>query len=280
MAFVFAWTWGIGGRALAERCATDFVMPTGFLWLAMLTGAITFWKMRRTLAAVICAMVFVFLLTFFNSMIAGVFYRTTELELSENPMLQVTEPLDAVVLLGGYAVRNQFGEAQVNADGERLVTVAKLWYSGKTRTIICTGTAHMGDSHPSVLGRELLVSLGVPDEIIFEIPGENTSQEMQSMKTFLGDPPATWLKHVGSTDEAATTESQDSSRRLGLVTSSYHIKRALRLAETQGIEFTPIPCGFSSSDNDWTPRQLIPNASAGSKMASVCKTFLASLVGR
>ncbi|MCC9603254.1 YdcF family protein [Stieleria sp. JC731] len=268
-AVIVLWTWLVGGRALAERAMTDLAMPTALLWLIMLFGITAARYCKQKAAARVCAFVFLFVFVFFNPMVAGPLYQSTEFVPDKDPVSSLEEPLDAVVLLGGFATRNDFGQAQLNNDGERLMTVAKLWYAGKTKTIICTGTAHVGQNHPSVLSRELLQSIGVPEEVIFEIPGENTSQEMESMESFLADPPRLWSAKVASSD-----------LRLGLATSAYHIPRALRLAERRQLDFIPIPCGFNATESAWTPRELIPNAGAAKKIASVCKTYLAAMVGR
>ena len=263
------WTWAIGGRAIAERCATDLAMPIAVLWLLMLAGGVTAFLFQRRDVAVVCAFVFLFISLAFNPILAGALFRATEFKVDVDPISTVGEKLDAVVLLGGYAVRNELGTPQVSTDGQRLVTTARLWHSGKTKTIICTGSAHLGDNHPSILGRELLTSLGVPEGVIFEVPGENTNQEMQSLRAFFAKPPRDWSQIVGSGGD-----------RIALVTSAYHLSRALRLAQTQDLEFIPIPCGFSGAEGHWTPQLLIPNVGAGKRMANVCKSYLAYLVGR
>ncbi|MDM4016723.1 YdcF family protein [Roseiconus lacunae] len=266
---VVGWTWALGGRALAERVITDLAMPVGQLWLLMLIGAITAYRCQHKGVAATCAFVFLFVSTIFNPMVSGAFYEMTELIPESDPVEALDRPLDTVVLLGGYARRNQFDRVEVSPDGHRLVTTAQLWHSGMTKSIICTGSAHIGNNHPSIIGPQLLRSIGVPGEIILGIPGENTFQEIESLEAFLEDPPQQWLDLVDAKNP-----------RIGLVTSAYHMKRALRLAKTRDIEFIPIPCGFNASNDGWTPRMLVPSAGAGQNMAIVCKTFLAYLVGR
>lgn len=273
---IIGWTWSVGGKGLADRALTDLAMPLGAIWLLLFLVAVTFaigrqWRIALAIFA---------LWTLFSAAgsrpIGGLVRQSVEYPAETNPADTIESPLDAIVLLGGYAWVNQFEVPELGSDGQRFLFAAQLWHSGKTRSIICTGTAHYGSNHPSKLGRELLRSVGVPDEVIFESPGENTSQEMAGLREYFDAPPAQWLALVGRDREPPIDEP-----RVGLITSAMHLPRALRLADTQQLTFVPLPCCFSgSADEPFVPRDLIPAASGAKSIASGLKEKLAILVGR
>ncbi|MEM6473975.1 MAG: ElyC/SanA/YdcF family protein, partial [Planctomycetota bacterium] len=178
-AVLVLWSWIVGGRGFADRAITDLVMPIGLLWLASFTTSFYgfFSRSRRLLFPGMFAWFFVTLS--FSDPIANALMRTVEIPANEAPVSQLDEPVDVVVLLGGYADVDRFGTLELGTDGQRLFLTAQLFKSGKAKAIVCTGSAHFGDYHPSRVGRELLESIGVPSDAIFEVPGINTSQEMR-----------------------------------------------------------------------------------------------------
>ena len=264
------WTWSVGGRGLADRALTDLAMPIGVIWIASFLLALVgyFRKERGLLLLGVGTWCFV---TFgFTDPIADAFVRTVEIPADGPPVEQLDDPADVVVLLGGYGYVNRFGTLELGSDGQRLLLTAQLWNSGKTKTIVCTGSAHFGDYHPSRVGRELLVSIGVPDDVIYEVPGINTFAEMQNLEAFFREPPASLIARLGRTPE-----------RIALVTSASHLKRAMRLADTRGLRFIPVGCSFSgTAEPTFSPRFLIPKASAGVRFSRAIKEWLAWIVGR
>lgn len=292
-------TWAIGGKGLADRALTDFAMPLGTLWTFLLVVAVAAAVRRRWAFAAFVMLIWIALGLAGNRPLGGMVRQSVEYSSTSNPADTIDQSLDAVVLLGGYAWVNQFGVPELGGDGQRLLFTAQLWHAGKTRTIICTGSAHFGDQHPSKIGRELLVSIGVPTEAIFEVPGENTAEEMKSLKAFFADPPDEWIERTGadtmlpkrgsealvrdapSADRGEPNADEKGDRSIGLVTSAYHLPRALRLAETWGLSFVPLACQFSgSAESSFNPRDLIPAASGARSIATGLKARLAGLVGR
>jgi uncharacterized SAM-binding protein YcdF (DUF218 family) len=112
---------------------------------------------------------------------------------------------------------------------------------------------------------ELLESVGVPTAVIFKVPGENTTQEMKGLKEFFANPPTAFPK---SGDTA-------------LMTSAFHMRRAMRLAKSHQLDLEPLPCGYRSGFfRRFSPRDMIPNADAASAFGTALKECLAGLVGR
>jgi uncharacterized SAM-binding protein YcdF (DUF218 family) len=84
--------------------------------------------------------------------------------------------------------------------------------------------------------------MGVPREAIIEIPGSfNTSQEMKAYKDLVAE--KGWT-------------------RLGIVSSAYHLPRALRLAESQGLTMTAIPADHRSDPLPPISLAIVPHGRA------------------
>ncbi len=284
-----------GGRSPAERAATSLAMPVALFWLLLFAAAITCLVRRRVPLAALFAIAWLTVGITFNGSVAGRFLRSLEYPAASDPAASLESTLDAVVLLGGYAADNRFDVPELGYDGQRLLFAAQLWHAGKTKTLISTGTA-IGDARdPSLIGRELLTSIGVPDHVIFEVPGVNTDAEMVNLKAFFENPPDDWLELVdrargksepgpqsgGHSRGPANPPSIAGGKSIGLVTSAVHLSRAMRLADKRGLVFTPLGCDFNGRPaSRFEPRDLIPSADAGKTFAVAFKEQLARIVGR
>ena len=257
-------TWWTSGVAPAMRCMTALAMPLGLLWLLFLGGAVLFFRRRQTPLAAASACLFVLLGGVGNERAASWLMSITEA--APTPAaVESHDPFRAVVVLGGGASLRANGIAELGEDGERIFSAAQLWHNGKAPFVVCTGSSADGIGHPSQVGRQLLQSVGVPASAITEVPGLNTTGELQHLKELLKNPPALW----------------PATGRIGLVTSAFHLPRAMRLARTQGLEFTPLPCAFRvSADQPFSARDFVPGGGALRQTELAAKEWLAWLLGR
>ncbi|XZE55463.1 YdcF family protein [Planctomycetaceae bacterium SH139] len=176
-------------------------------------------------------------------------------------------PLDAVVLLGGAIGEGLDGGATLNRDGDRLRPVLQLWFAGQVEQIIVTGTSSMpGQLGPAELTGDLLESVGVPADVILRIEGKNTTEEMRGLSE--------WARQVSG-------DVSGRELRIGVVTSAFHIPRALRLAEQQGLDLVPIPAAYRQSDQSLGfARSIIPGPGALEDLGLCWKEWLAAALGR
>ena len=74
--------------------------------------------------------------------------------------------------------------------------------------------------------------------------------------------------------------------RIGLITSSLHMTRAMRLAEAeglcsmQGVELVPLPSGHHATTRPWKPIDLVPDAETVNGNSYLLHEYLAWFVGR
>ena len=153
--------------------------------------------------------------------------------------------MDVVVVLGGGQMTTPVGTSQISDAGDRLILAVQLFRLGKVDRIICTGTSGLpladGEKTQADAGAEILISLGVPKDKILKIGGRNTIQEMQALDDWISSNEATKL-------------------RKGIITSAWHLPRAMRLAESVGIVAEPIPADFSNTQLKSSPDLLIPSS--------------------
>lgn len=254
----------VNGVDTATRTATSLCMPIGVLWLALLTfGIATCLRGYQAVGAIFVGL-FLFLWVTASSVTADRMISLIEWHEGE-PNATPEDPYQTAVVLGGATSVRPGGTREVNEAGERVVSAAQLWHAGLTRSIVATGSSPDGKYHNKDVTAELLVSLGVPEDVIFKIDGQNTSQEMKYLKSFLKTPP------VNFPDQGSPA----------LITSAFHMRRALRLARSQGLELDPHAVGFSNNaKRGFSPSKFVPDAGSVRRFSMALKELLAEIVGR
>jgi uncharacterized SAM-binding protein YcdF (DUF218 family) len=274
-------TWQSQGMLAMQRVLIDLMMPVGLAWLASFWVAITQAMRGNRRHALLAGLVFVAITTLFSPLVNRELMRLTEAPpLALSPLDQDAPVYRAVIVLGGGASLGSDGEPQFTTDGHRVAMAAQMWHAGKTQTIICTGDDDFVPGavpenpkdlderdrwNPARIGVELLASLGVPQEKLFRVGGINTYFEMQNLSAFLTTPPNGF----------------PSEGKIGLITSAFHIPRALRLAEAHGLKFDPIPVCFRTGPREpLAVSDFIPHVNAGAQFYTLAREHLARLVGR
>jgi uncharacterized SAM-binding protein YcdF (DUF218 family) len=254
----------VDGSTIATRTATELAMPIGLTWIALLMATVYFGIRRQWVTCGMSGLLFVLVGVTGNQFLASKFAQSVELA-ERQPTATREHPYRTVVVLGGGATISPTRIPELNRDGERVFSAAQLWHDGLVASITCSGSDPSGDPSQREFYTELLTSVGVPRAAIFQVPGENTTQEMRELKRFLAEPPPGFPE----------------TGNIALITSAFHMQRALRLAQAQGLQFEPLPCGYRKTDFPrFSPRYLVPNAIAASDFATVLKEYLGGLVGR
>ncbi len=253
----------ISGPTMMEKMLTELAMPLGIVWLLLMV-MIYFCLLTRqawpALAGLICWLV---LSVAGNAFFANWLVSTLEKPFVDSNVYEL-EPLDTIVLLGGGTISRADGQAQLDWSGDRVSTAARLYEAGKVTQFICTGSnsfsASEKDLHPREEAAEILIGLGVPADQVRQLKGKNTFEEMQNLKTWLDENPA--------------------QGRVGILTSAWHLPRALRLATTNGMELIPVPCNFLGRPYSPSPNVVVPGSKQLTITSLAFKEYLARLVGR
>ncbi|MFG0260896.1 MAG: YdcF family protein, partial [Novipirellula sp. JB048] len=221
-----AWTWLQNDAGLAARAATALVMPLGLLWTLTLVACLVCFVHGCRRCGMGFGMLFAFISLAGNGTVADA--GLSSIEWPRTELATLPAPLRSVVVLGGGVGIAYDGVPELGRAGQRVMFAAQLWHAGKTQSILCTGGSPLSPIPPAAASRMLLESIAVPNDKLYESPGDNTSEEMKNLAAFLASPP----DHFPRTGE------------IGLVTSASHMPRAIRLAADHGLDFIPLPCGF------------------------------------
>lgn len=259
-----AWGAIAGGSSGLEKVLTAMAMPVAAVFNVLLLIVLVSWHTRDLRTARIAAIPLLLLGILGNDHVGGLLCWIVE------PPRPLTGPpavprYDAIVLLGGSTRMSDPYTPALAPDGQRLFFAAQLYHRGVTPRIVATGGGLVFDEDDlsySTQSRRLLESVGVPPEAITEIGGINTREEMRELRR--------WFETQGD----ATPD------RVGLITNAAHIPRALRLAERQGLHFTPLPTAHRGGFGEPSPNSLIPSEHAIERTAVAWYEILAQLAGQ
>jgi len=258
--------WALLGRMVAEKIATAIILPCGILWYLLMCCVVLAVASRQRKVAIAMGLVWLMYTACGNGLVSWKLAHSLEADFVDTDPLQ-QEPFDFVIVLGGGGSQGANLRMQGYGSADRILLAAQLYHSGIASKLVCTGKriSQMGGEgpDPSDIAFDLLTGLGVPADAIERVGGRNTSEEMQTLRKRF----------------------EDSSPRVGLVTSAWHLPRALRLARRNGLNPTPLPADFMTGPNGpWTTGQWIdscvPQADNFVTAARVAKEYLAALVRR
>ena len=140
--------------------------------------------------------------------------------------MSVMGEADAIVVLGG-ATRGDTHMGtlpDLNQQADRLVHAAALYKAGKAPLLVLSGGSH-GDARPEAqMMRETLAVMGVPTRAML-LEGASRDTHDNALYT------AVILNGKGV-------------RKILLVTSAFHMRRAVALFEAQGFEVEPTPTDY------------------------------------
>lgn len=180
-------------------------------------------------------------------------------------------PYDVVVVLGGGSSTRPTQDPQFGNGGDRLGFAARLYHQGKAKKLVTTGSVlelkgsligelKQGEG-PSEQTLRLWKDLAIPETDIIRIEGQNTSSEMR---------------------ELASREDLWQDKKCGLVTSAYHMPRAMKLAEKAGVKLEAIPVDFWSRPDDApvTVEMFLPSPGSVDQLGRLIKEWIAIGIGR
>lgn len=237
-------------------------MPAGLVWLGMIGFAWWLGGHRRRSAAV-AAWILAGGLTVAGSPLVGHALRA----FLERPFVAADPfagpPLEAVVVLGGGIGVDPRGRPALGAAGDRVLLGARLLAAGRTELLVTTGPVLERAGHRfsvPVLTAELWTELGLPSAAVVRVEGpRTTAQEMDAVQRLAA---------------------QRGWGRIGVVTSGYHMRRALGLARRRGLDPVPLPADMAGAEGRFEPRRLIPSGAGFETVHVCCWELLGMLVSR
>lgn len=250
------------GRHAAEKLLTQLCMPVGLVWMALLLMTLISWASRRRGTAIMLALLFAFDWAMSCSYLSQQAIQALEGQVvSWDPTRD--DKLDVLVVLGGGTNRDEQRRSQLTGAGDRVAWSARLFQRGKASKLVTTGDAiaslsEAGDD-PSEETIEIWLDWGIDKTYIETLSGRNTAEELADLRSRTD----LWQ-----------------GKRVGLVTSAFHMPRAMRLAKGLGLDLIPVSCDRKSSSGPMTAMDFLPSAGAMRDWETVWKETLANFVGR
>lgn len=250
--------------AMLDKLLIRLAMPVGLIWL-LLYGLIPMALRagRRRRAALAAAIWLLFTLAG-SPWLGGALFA--QLERGVPPLSAVDhQSLDVIMVLGGGTEPGPDGRAQLTSNGDRLRVAALAFRRGMAPKLLASGTSiagldQAGSRDLGAEARTVLHDMGVAGDVLLTLPGpHNTATEVAALA------------------ERARAEGWT---RIGIVTSAWHMPRALRLARGRGLDPVPIGADFRGRIPPPSAVGLVPTGSGHYRVQVAFKEYLARLVGR
>ena len=201
-------------------------MPVGLIWMALAAATLEAIRRRRLRAACAATAAWVAFTAAGNGGIGRAWMAWLERGF-EPVSVTSAELFDAVFVLGGGVDVDPALGPQLTHAGDRAIVGARLYHAGATPVLVASGSSPPGAAHAvdgaastALVWAQLAVP---PDAVITLTEPYNTGLEL---------------------DAYASLARERGWRRVGLVTSAWHMRRALHHAERVGLPVTPLPCDF------------------------------------
>lgn len=240
------------------------VLPAGLVWL-LLAGA-TLFAWRRSQRAAAAALGALFL---FDTFAGNIYCGSALLALLErglpHPDAAQLASFDAVCILGGGTLADADGVGELGDGGDRLAVAAALYHAGKTPLLVISGTriasVSTGELDLSEESAVILHGLGVPEAHLVRLPPgpQNTAQELGAYRLLIAE--RGW-------------------HRVGVVSSAWHLPRAMRLCARIGLELVPLAADHRNRLPALSAYYLVPQEEGFAKVHHACWELLGCLLVR
>jgi len=228
---------------ILKKTVSAFFYPVGISLLLLLVGsaACRVKRIGRIGMLLISAGVLVLLLTSFP-ITSFLLLRSLETRAASyaDPNVLMARGVRYVVVLGGAGKTSSLSPAdRTGASIFRVLEGVRLWGRIPGSTLVMSGMGFPSEANAPDLMKALPMELGVPaNALIVEARAWDTGQEARMFTRLVG------------------------SEYFALVTSAYHIPRAMKLFEMQGLKPIASPCEFKTKIWPSWFRWFIPNAEA------------------
>ena len=221
VAGLVAFAGGPSGLVLQKTVALC-LMPLGLLWLGAWMSLVVAIARHHFRAALIGAVLGIAVTVAGSEPLGHLLNWRLERDFVQDPFAE--GPFDAVFVLGGGAATAPWDGYEVGPSGDRIVLGARLWHRQRTPVLVVSGSPIVGFKIPfdSVSATESIWrDLGVPPDAVVRLPGvsRNTREEAQA---------------------AAALARARGWKKVGLLTSAWHMRRAHALFEGAGLDPTPL----------------------------------------
>lgn len=233
---------------------STFLLPPGFIILAFALLSITFYKKHSRVSLCFIAITILFYLSSI-SLIGNFLLRPLENQFQ--PPKRIIG--DVIIMLGDGATLdtpNLNGKGHLSSiAANRLLTCIQLYHKLNAPIVVSGGQVFKNTGREAQIGNNILLDLGIPkDKIFIEDESLNTTENAKYVKKILN---------------------QQHFRKPILVTSAFHMPRAVRQFQKAGITVTPFPADYHTNISfRFSSRQLVPTSEAMNDVSIALKEYL------
>lgn len=219
----------------------SWLLPLGSIILVL--GLLAVYQHRRRSAGVkwLCA-VGIVLYALSIAPVSNLLLRPLEYRY-EQPAVQALRG-DVIILLGGgvqAGVPDVDGEGQLSgAAANRFLTALRLHHMLRLPVLLSGGKVMPGDASESAVAKRMLVSLGAAEAFVYTDEKSRNTAENAAFSKMICD--------------------ANGWRRPIVVTSAFHMARAVHFFRREGLDITPYPCDYRAGTG-MSPYSFIPQAS-------------------
>jgi uncharacterized SAM-binding protein YcdF (DUF218 family) len=247
-------------RPVLEKIAGRSIMPAGLLFVAGWAASLLMLRRAPRLGLALFV-AWAFYGAIGNDYLGGLLLGRLEAPYARIEPLR-EEAFDAIFVLGGGVYATASGEGQLGGSGDRLLLAARMYHAGLARRLVASGRSVPGIGEAWESGpvtARIWRSLGVPASAILVVEGAyDTRMEVERYATLARE------RRFG---------------RMGLVTSAWHLRRAMRLAERAGLDVVPLPADRRGAPVYHGLLSLIPNGGGFDAVHHAAWEWVGSLAG-
>lgn len=245
---------------LIATSVTWLISPLGTALLLALLALGLGWRGRHRLAGALGGLALAWLCVFSTPAISGALRAGLEADFPPRPLAQLPAAPAAVVLGGAIATPSRERPFPALTDSsDRIWHAARLHRAGKAPLLVLSGgsdptTALIPEAEAM---RVLLRELGVPDAALLAEPRSRTTRENARHSAAL-------LRERGI-------------QHVLLVTSAFHMRRAVLEFQAQGLRVTPAPTDHAEPPSWASASAWLPDAGALRSSAQSLKEWVGRL---
>lgn len=248
---------------LLEKVATSLALPLGTVLVLGMAALLALFRKRNRLGGTLLAVALLWL-WMCSTPLAGVFLTGPLIGQFPPQRVEDLPSADAIVVLGGAVlpVTDSRPFTHIHTTADRAWHAARLFHAGKAPIVVASGGMvwPVPDPTSAASMRELLEALGVPNEaIVLEEESRNTRQN--AMHT-------------------ARVATERGIRTVLLVTSPWHMPRAIATFRAAGLPATPAPSDYARGPFRGGLLGFVPSTTALSTNTKAMRELLAQLVYR
>ena len=254
--------YGLATDLVAQKALGLLMMPAGIAWVLLVILTIMVWRRGICSLRIIASVTLLMYTLAGNAWLGNALIGSLEKQIPALDIAQM-EPFQAVFVLGGGSGFSEVDGPQFGNAGDRIALAARLWLAKKTPLLIASGSSISDLEEPHDLAADttaLWRGLGIPEEAMIQIPQPVITQEEIAAYALL-------IRQRGWT-------------RVALVSSAWHLPRALRLCRRAGIEMVPLGADRMRQALSWSPYWLIPQDRGFIRIQRACWEYLGMLKGR